>query len=221
MLWHLFNDAGWVKYPLGLCSILALAIILERLFTLATLTQTENRAFETLQNGLAKGGDGSINDPQISAAPVAQVMATLHTMRGSSHENLQQAADVAVSMQRMRLRRYLSTLATIGSTAPFIGLFGTVLGVLDAFKKIAVANNMEGNVVAGGIAEALSATAVGLLVAIPSVMAYNFLLGRVQTNLLQIQSHVARLMPYLETGRAAFHAGGAGIGSTTRTQQEA
>ncbi len=221
MLWHLFNDAGWVKYPLGLCSILALAIILERLFTLATLTQTENRVFEILQSELSKGRAGAANDPQISSAPVAQVMATLHTMRGASHENLQQAADVAVSMQRMRLRRYLSTLATIGSTAPFIGLFGTVLGVLEAFKKIAVANNMEGNVVAGGIAEALSATAVGLLVAIPSVMAYNFLLGRVQTNLLQIQSHVARLMPYLETGRTAYTAAPVGIGTPVRAPQEA
>ena len=221
MLWHLFNDAGWVKYPLGLCSILALAIILERLFTLASLMQTENRAFEALQSGLAKGGDGAASDPQISAAPVAQVLATLNTMRGASHESLQQAADVAVSMQRMRLRRYLSTLATIGSTAPFIGLFGTVLGVLEAFKKIAVANNMEGNVVAGGIAEALSATAVGLLVAIPSVMAYNFLLGRVQNSLLVIQSHVARLMPYLESGRPAFHAAPPVMAGTTRVTGEA
>jgi biopolymer transport protein ExbB/TolQ len=105
-------------------------------------------------------------------------------------------------MQRQRLRRYLSTLATIGSTAPFIGLFGTVLGVLQAFEEMGKAgSNVEGSAVAGHIGSALSATAVGLLVAIPSVMAYNFLLGKIQANLLHIQGHVARLMPLLETGQ--------------------
>ena len=142
-----------------------------------------------------------LNDPQIAAAPVTQVMTTLLALRGASFEALQQVADIAVAQQRQRLRRYLSTLATIGSTAPFIGLFGTVLGVLQAFEEMGKAgSNVEGSAVAGHIGSALSATAVGLLVAIPSVMAYNFLLGKIQINLLNVQGHVARLMPLLETG---------------------
>jgi biopolymer transport protein ExbB len=97
-------------------------------------------------------------------------------------------------MQRLRLRRYLGTLATIGSIAPFIGLFGTVLGVIAAFQGMSHAG-LSNEAMAGGISEALSATALGLLVAIPSVIAYNFLVGRVQAMLLPIQGHVALLTP--------------------------
>ena len=200
MLWELFDKSDFVKYPLGLFSILALAIFIERLFTLARLKMLEDKAFITLQLALEKRDGSVINDPQIAAAPVSQIMHTLLPMRGVSFEALQQAADVAVMIQRMRLRRYLSTLATISSTAPFIGLFGTVLGVLEAFTAMGKAgSNVEGSAVAGNIGAALSATAVGLLVAIPSVIAYNFLLGQVQSTLLNIQTHVARLMPLLET----------------------
>ena len=73
-------------------------------------------------------------------------------------------------MQRLRLRKYLGTLATIGSTAPFIGLFGTVLGVMAAFQAMSK-SGLSGETMAAGISEALSATALGLLVAIPAVMA--------------------------------------------------
>ncbi len=83
------------------------------------------------------------------------------TLRGASRESLLNASEVAIAQQRLRLRRYLSTLATIGSTAPFIGLFGTVLGVLGAFKQMGQAGQgaMEGSAVAGQIGTALSATA--------------------------------------------------------------
>jgi len=200
MLQDLFAKSDFVKYPLALFSVLAMAILLERLFTLSRLKMLEDKAFMTLQLAMEKRDGSLIIDPAIAAAPVSQVFNTLIPMRGVSFEALQQAADVAVMIQRMRLRRFLSTLATIGSTAPFIGLFGTVLGVLEAFTAMGKAgSNVEGSAVAGNIGAALSATAVGLLVAIPSVIAYNFLLGQVQSNLLNIQSHVARLMPLLET----------------------
>src|SRR5262249_22890652 len=116
-------------------------------------------------------------------------------MRGASHDSLYHAADVALMQQRFRLRRYLSTLATVGSTAPFIGLFGTVLGIMTAFQALSKTQNSQQ--LAGGISEALSATAVGLLVAIPAIMGFNFLQGRAQAQLLQIQGHVSRLLPLI------------------------
>ncbi|MCX6380059.1 MAG: MotA/TolQ/ExbB proton channel family protein [Armatimonadetes bacterium] len=121
-------------------------------------------------------------------------MKTILEVRGVSAEALQQVSDIAVAMQRLRLRKYMTVLATIGSTAPFIGLFGTVLGVMAAFQAMGK-SGLSGEAMAAGISEALSATALGLLVAIPSVIAYNFLLGRVQGILLQIHSHVVRLTP--------------------------
>ena len=199
MLLHLFEKSDIVKYPLLLFSLLALAIVFERLFMLTMLKQKEDQAFLKLQSAMEQGDHSAVNDPAIVGAPVSQVIAILDTMRGASFDALQAAADSAVGLQRLRLRRYLTMLATIGSTAPFIGLFGTVLGVLQAFEEMGKAgSNVEGSAVAGNIGAALSATAVGLLVAIPTVMAYNFLVGRVQGQVLHISSHVARLMPYLE-----------------------
>ncbi len=200
-LLDLFNEADLVKYPLGLFSVLALAIVLERIFTLMRLNALEDKAFLALQTALANDNTSAVNDPQISAAPVAQVMSVVTTLRGANRESLLNVADVAIAQQRLRLRRYLGTLATIGSTAPFIGLFGTVLGVLGAFKDMSKpgATAIEGSAVAGSIGTALSATAIGLLVAIPSVMAYNFLVGKVQANLLHVSGHVSRLLPLLET----------------------
>ena len=192
----LFMHAGWVAWPLGLCSILSIAVILERLYTLNRLKTLEERAFMILQLALEKGDVSALRDPQIAGAPVAQVIYSLTEMKGASEESIQTAAEIAISMQRLRLRRYLGTLATVGSTAPFIGLFGTVLGVMRAFQAMST-STLSGEAMAAGISEALSATAVGLLVAIPAVMAYNYFTGMVQGSLLQVHSHVARLAPLL------------------------
>ena len=198
----LFRNAGWVAWPLALCSVLALAIILERLFTLARMQKIEDAAFAALQTALEKPDSTAPLDPNLAAAPVAHIVRTLQTLRGADRESFQQTADIALAMQRLRLRRYLGTLATIGSTSPFIGLFGTVLGVMSAFQSMGK-SGLSGETIASGISEALSATALGLLVAIPSVMAYNYFVGRVQMNLLQVQSHVARLMPLLHTANSS------------------
>ncbi len=194
MFLKLFHDAGWVAWPLGLFSILALGIILERLFTLSRLRSIEDKAFLVLQTALEKPDGVVPSDPTVAAAPVTQIITSISPLRGATEDALQTAADIALGIQRLRLRRYLTPLATIGSTAPFVGLFGTVLGVMAAFHSLAQAGAEQ---MAAGISEALSATAVGLLVAIPSVIAYNFLLGRVQHELLNIQGHVARLTPLL------------------------
>ena len=195
---ELFARAGWVAVPLGICSILALGVLFERLYTYSRLRQAEDIAFQALSAALASGDTDRIADPALAAAPVTHIMNVLTTLRGVSPESMQQAADIAFGVQRLRLRRYLSTLATIGNIAPYIGLFGTVLGVQAAFATLS-SSGAGADKMSGGISEALSATALGLLVAIPSVVAYNFLLGELQKHLLQIQGHVAHLMPLLNT----------------------
>jgi biopolymer transport protein ExbB len=199
---ELFREAGWVAWPLGFMSVLSLGVVLERLYTLARLKRVEERAFMVLQMSMDKPDEAALRDPEIASAPVTQVMTQLSRMRGASEEMINQAADIALSMQRMRLRRYLPALASIGSTAPFVGLFGTVLGVMYAFRSMATAG-LSGEGMAAGISEALAATAVGLLVAIPSILFYNFLLGRVAHQFMQIHGHVARLTPYLVGHKSA------------------
>jgi len=88
-------------------------------------------------------------------------------------ERIGQVMRLTISRELDRLERYLGFLATVGSTAPFIGLFGTVWGIMNSFQSIAVSKNTSLAVVAPGIAEALFATAFGLVAAIPAVVAYN------------------------------------------------
>jgi len=198
----LLVKAKTVAWPLGLCSILAVAIVLERLFMLWWIRQREDNAFAVIQSCLEKGADYRAGDPAIAGAPVAQIMDTLASLRGATEVALWQASEIALSLQRVRLRRFMNGLATIGSIAPFIGLFGTVLGVMHSFDTMKV-GGMSSEKITGDIAEALAATALGLLVAIPSVIAYNLLLGYVQTSLLHVQSHVSRLIPLLRPHRPA------------------
>lgn len=202
---ELFLKAGWVAWPLGICSVLALGIILERFYTLARMEKLEDQAFLALQLALQKGS-ALPGDPALAPAPVAQVIDSLSELWGAAPEAIAEAADLSLSLQRLRLRRYLGTLATIGSTAPFIGLFGTVLGVMAAFQAMST-QGLSGEAMASGISEALSATALGLLVAIPAVIAYNYFLGRVQGLHLKVHGHVARLAPLLR-GRLGAGRGG-------------
>ena len=93
--------------------------------------------------------------------------------RGSLRARIQQIMNLTIDREMERLEKNMSFLASVGSTAPFVGLFGTVWGIMNSFKSIAIAQNTNLAVVAPGIAEALFATALGLFVAIPAVVAYN------------------------------------------------
>lgn len=98
-------------------------------------------------------------------------------LRADLKQRIGQAMQIGIDREMDRLERYMGLLATVGSTAPFVGLFGTVWGIMNAFTAIAVQHNTSLVVVAPGIAEALFATALGLLAAIPAVVAYNKLSG--------------------------------------------
>ena len=115
---------------------------------------------------------------------------------------LQRAVQRAAAAQLTRLEKRMNFLATTASVAPFIGLFGTVIGVMVAFQAMSK-SGLSGEAMANGISEALSATALGLLVAIPSVIGYNALLNRAQGVLLVVQGHVARLTPLLNSPEIA------------------
>ncbi|MES2461487.1 MAG: MotA/TolQ/ExbB proton channel family protein [Armatimonadota bacterium] len=203
-MWDLFRNAGWAAYPLGLCSVIAVAIVLERLYTLSRLRRLEAEAYASLLSRFEQGSYREFGGASkaVSDAPSVQVLQAVAPVQGASQEARSQAADIALSQQRLRLRRFLPGLATIGSTAPFIGLFGTVLGVMTAFRGMAT-TGLSGETMASGISEALSATALGLLVAIPAVFAYNYFTGMVSGFLLEVQHHVVRLGAMMEQGREA------------------
>ena len=115
---------------------------------------------------------------------------------GDDIEASQRALERAEAIVHAELKRGISTLATIGSTAPFVGLFGTVVGIINAFKGISSEKSTGLSAVAGGISEALVTTAVGLFVAIPAVWMYNYFTNRVEAFDVEMGNSSSELIDY-------------------------
>lgn len=115
---------------------------------------------------------------------------------GEQIEASKRALERAEAIVHAELKRGLGSLATIGATAPFVGLFGTVVGILNSFKQISEQKATGLGAVAGGISEALVATAIGLFVAIPAVMAYNYFSSRVEAFDVEMDNSSSELIDY-------------------------
>jgi biopolymer transport protein TolQ len=160
------------------CSIYSWAIIIEK-FKLFKRINTESEEFEE-KFWKSKSAETFYNSlPANLENPMAMLfkdsMQTLLKSKSKSNlnERLSNMLEVNIEKQIVNLEKGFTFLATVGSTAPFIGLFGTVWGIMNSFQSIAISRNTSLAIVAPGIAEALFATALGLLAAIPAVIAYN------------------------------------------------
>jgi biopolymer transport protein TolQ len=181
-LWSLFLRADFVVKSVILmlicCSIYSWAIIIEklRLFKKINLESEEfeekfwkSKSAETFYNNLPV----NLENPMILL--FKDSMQTLLKAKNKSNlsERMNSMIEVNIEKQISKIDKGFTFLATVGSTAPFIGLFGTVWGIMNSFQSIAISRNTSLAIVAPGIAEALFATALGLLAAIPAVVAYN------------------------------------------------
>ena len=181
-LWSLFIRADFVVKSVILlligCSIYSWAVIIEkfRLFKKIDLESEEfeekfwkSKSAETFYNNLPVNLDNPMG------LLFKDSMQTLLKTKNKSNlnERMSGMLEVNIEKQISKIEKGFTFLATVGSTAPFIGLFGTVWGIMNSFQSIAISRNTSLAIVAPGIAEALFATALGLLAAIPAVVAYN------------------------------------------------
>lgn len=184
---HMGLFARLIVLVMALMSVASLVVMTERLFVFRK-SKGESRAFaETMAGLLSKGDLTAASNAKlgnnvghlgrvINAGLLALRIAPAN--RDIAVESVARALERQAQREVQSLKRGLGLLATVGSTAPFIGLLGTVMGILNSFQLMAKAGGAGGlGVVSAGIAEALVTTAFGLLVAIPAVMAYNFLQG--------------------------------------------
>ena len=181
-LWSLFLRADFVVKSVILmligCSIYSWAVIIEK-FRLFKKINLESEEFEE-KFWKSKSAEAFYNSLPINLEnPMALLfkdsMQTLLKAKNKSNlnERMSSVLEVNIEKQIVMLEKGFTFLATVGSTAPFIGLFGTVWGIMNSFQSIAISRNTSLAIVAPGIAEALFATALGLLAAIPAVVAYN------------------------------------------------
>ena len=160
------------------CSIYSWAIIIEkiRLFKKINITTEEfqekfwkSKSAENFYNNIPK----NIDDPLAQIFRASMEAALKTRSKSQLNERLSNMLQINIEKQMEKIEKSYTFLATVGSTAPFIGLFGTVWGIMNSFQSIAISRNTSLAIVAPGIAEALFATALGLLAAIPAVIAYN------------------------------------------------
>jgi biopolymer transport protein TolQ len=189
-IWGLFMQADFivkaVMIGLVLASFWCWAIIFEKVMRMRRLRRQASQFEDSFWSG------GSLDDlfDRIGSRPVDPMSAVFSSaMRewrrstsrggkdGDPHHSLSERIDrvmqITLNRELEQLERYMTFLASVGSTAPFVGLFGTVWGIMNSFAAIAISKNTSLAVVAPGIAEALFATALGLVAAIPAVVAYN------------------------------------------------
>ena len=187
------------------CSIIALTVAIERWWYYRKIRFNPRQLLEILGKShafLTQGkADEAMNLTQGLNGPIPDIIRTALTNRNRSKVELDELLTAARMEQRLVLERYLGILGTLGNTAPFIGLFGTVVGIIKAFHDLAVSGSGGPAVVAAGISEALVATAAGLLVAIPCVVIYNVYTKRVKEMATNMEVSSIRLLVIMHGGR--------------------
>lgn len=179
-------------------SVLSIAIMIERAKTLKKLRLETDAIMPSLRERLRRKLLGEVRDlVQKSETPIAALLKTgLENLNGHVVYR-KDAIAKELAFQQQRLARRLSILATIASNAPYVGLFGTVCGIMKAFVFISEQKGMNADVIAKGIAEALITTALGLFVAIPAGIAYNYFVGKVNYFIVDLDRQMADFEPLM------------------------
>ena len=172
----MIQQGYYATYPLLFISIVCLAIIFERLWALRGIGSRAAKLADSLIPQLRQGNtNGALQATQARGSASERVYHTLITASQSmDREHLMELDEERRFQEGLEFKRYIWVLATAGASAPFIGLFGTVVGILVAFQSMAIMGTGGFSVVAAGISSALIATALGLAVAIVAVIFYNY-----------------------------------------------
>jgi biopolymer transport protein ExbB len=179
-LLQLLHDGGLTVYPLGVGSILVLAILMERLWRFRGSDRTTRELTrETIELLVRRDVDGARSLCEKSKASISELYLEAMRWKNIALEDLEGILATSRHEMTSDLKRGLWVVGTIGSLAPYVGLFGTVVGIIKAFQSMAEHGAGGFEIVAAGISEALVATAAGLFVAIVALLFYNYLQVRV------------------------------------------
>jgi biopolymer transport protein ExbB len=201
-MFELFRQGGWVMWPILLCSIAALAIISERLWALQRKYVLPATLMPQIEQWVTRSElDEARIDLLRKSSPLGRVLAAGLVNREHSMDVIKEAIEDSGRHVVPELERFLNTLGTIASVTPFLGLFGTVVGMIQMFAGISTHGVGDPAVVAGGIAQALITTAAGLAVAIPTVMFYRYFRGRVNELLVDMEQEAIKLTEVLQGQR--------------------
>jgi biopolymer transport protein ExbB len=201
-MWEIIKAGGPVMWPIIALSIAAAAIILERLWSLQPARINPPELTDKVWKLVAAG---QLTERHVEAialnSPLGQVLAAGLSNRHKPREWVKEAIEDTGRHVAHELERFLNLLGTIASVSPLMGLLGTVIGIISAFNAITHDGVGDPKVLSGGIGQALITTAAGLCVAIPSLMGYRYLRGRVDELVIAMEKEALRLVQSLDAQR--------------------
>ncbi|HQE76474.1 MAG TPA: MotA/TolQ/ExbB proton channel family protein [Candidatus Hydrogenedentes bacterium] len=202
-IFNVIMKGGILMIPIGLCSIVALAIIIERFFSLRRASIDTREFMDTMRQVLRQNRiQDAVEICDEVDAPMARIMRAGILKYNRTKEDIREAIEDAGHLEIPRLERYLSAMATCANIVPLLGLLGTVAGMIKAFAQIqALEGQVSPSDLAEGIGNALVTTAAGLTVAIPTLVAYNYFVTRVENMILEMEISSSELIELLTRHR--------------------
>jgi biopolymer transport protein ExbB len=198
-MWEIIRAGGGFMWPIILCSVVAVAVILERLWALQSNRVIPRDLGQKVWNWIEAD---ALDDKLIAAleksSPLGELLAIGLVNRNKPRALMLERLEDGGRHVVHELERFLNTLGTIAAVAPLLGLLGTVAGIIHAFNAITANGLGDPSKLSGGIGEALITTAAGLTVAIPSLIAYRFLRGRVERLVVRMEKEAMKLVDALD-----------------------
>ena len=202
----------WILWLLVILSIISVAVVIERIITLIRYRVNVDDLIGAVAHDMSNGNWQAAKDRIADRKGVApSILREGLANADSGPKVVKEVMNAQAGVQRKILFRYLNFLGTVGSNAPFIGLLGTVLGIMRAFQDLARTTQQGPSVVMEGISEALIATAIGLLVAIPAVVAFNYFRTWANTIMADADRVSRLLLAYVEGDRSRSNGNGKGV----------
>jgi len=201
-LLSIIQAAGWPIWPLILCSVVGLALVIERLMSLRSARVMPATLLDEVL-GLSRSSlpaldvVNKLSENSVLGKLLASGLRAVIVEPRINEASLRQIFDSAGRVAAQQLERYLNTLATIASAAPLLGLLGTVVGMIEIFGSQAPTGASNPAALSHGISIALYNTAFGLIIAIPALMFYRYFRGLVDLHLLNLEQAAERMVPHL------------------------
>lgn len=200
-MWQIIQAAGWPIWPLIFASVIALAIIGERFWALRSEAVAPRALLPEVQKWLAQGGVTKETCAKLEQhSPLGEVFASALRNVDSSREVMKEAIEESARAVIHKLERYLSTLGTIATVSPLLGLLGTVIGMVELFGAF-TATGHDVAQFARGISVALYNTAMGIVVAVPSMIFYNHFRARVDSLIVEMEQQAIKLVEIIHGDR--------------------
>ena len=198
---EILSLGGWTLYLLFAISILSVSIIVFKTIEFKIKSKTDvDKLLLKVKNSLMKGSvTGILDYCKLLDTPIGNtITAGLIRFAEFGDSNIEETMKRTITKETVKLERYTTILATIGAVSVYIGLFGTVLGIIRSFHDISLAGSGGISVVIGGVSESLIATAAGLCVAIPAVAAYNFFSKAIDNFIVRMEYTISALKEILD-----------------------